>query len=701
MHGRGSTPWDGMYRRGGSKRASLAVTFARRRRLLLVAGLCVWVAIWARALQLQVFHGDQLAALAENQSDRSVRIVAPRGEIIDRHGRLLAINVAKRSFFAYPDSETSVTTLARQFAPVRGETFHALATAWTPRSKKFTWMVHRATEESAALVESWRLPGVYSMWEYERVYPTALDSVGGPVGFVDDSLSGEAGVESYYNEDLTGDDGEGEFVADAGGQRFVLNPVAGHPPMPGARLDLGLDARWQSILAEELKAAVTKWQALSGMAVIMDPYTGAIIAMADVDPARPAGLPIVKNRLVTDVFEPGSTFKVVSYAAGLSDGVVKPGQYFDGGNGAGTFSGRTIKDDKRHGVITVAEAFMVSSNVITGKVANRLDPGRLDFWARRLGFGQKTGIDLPAESDGRIAIEQHSEFNVATRSIGHGVAVTAMQLACAYAAVANGGYLVKPHVACAIEFSDGTARPIPTEGHRVLRPEVACLLADFMRGVVSEGTARTICDSLFPIAGKTGTAEKPNLRTGCYDKNKFMASFVGFYPATNPRLLGLVILDQPEPIHYGGYTSAPVLLNTIRRATALDDGPDAGRVRVFAATDSDAANVPDWSRRLVEAVGPLIAPAGPSTEPAPASQLVVRTGVPPRAPGVGPTAWERLLARRATRVWETATGGSVRDSLVAARDPEGALSEPGVVVAQRAAADSNAVGGQGRRWPAP
>ncbi|MEW5700788.1 MAG: penicillin-binding transpeptidase domain-containing protein [Candidatus Zixiibacteriota bacterium] len=635
-----------MRRVGGGRKISLAVTFARRRRLLLAIAACVWTVVWVRTLQLQVLSNRELSLLSLGQSDRRVRLTAPRGEIIDRQGRLLAINVAVRSYFAYPDRESSLDVLARAFAPIRACSYRSLTREWADRSDRFTWMVRRCGIGTAEQIDRWKLPGVYPTWEYERAHPIALPGIGGPLGFVNDSMAGAAGLEAYYNDVLAGRDGEGCFLADANGRRFVLDPVAGFPPVPGARLRLCLDARWQSILAEELAGAVDKWRAKSGMALLMDPFTGGILAMADVDPARPKDKPILKSRLVSDVFEPGSTFKVVPFAAALSDGVVYPGRHFDGGMGAGVFSGRTIRDDKRHGVIPVSEAFMVSSNVITGRIANRLEPGRLDFWARRFGFGEKTGIDLPAESQGRIARQKHSEFNVATRSIGHGISVTPLQLAAAYAAVANGGYLVRPHLVAATESADGDVRPTPIEAHRILRPEVASLLADFMRGVVREGTARTISDSLYPIAGKTGTAEKPNPVTGSYDKNKFMASFVGFYPADRPRVLGLVVLDEPEPIHYGGFTAAPVLLNTIRRAAASGEVPTDDRV-LYCVDREDSAGRQSggWSRRLIDAVGPLIATAEARDSQADLADTPATTGeLELDPPAAGPSAWDHWLA---------------------------------------------------------
>lgn len=595
-----------MYGNEGTRRARLAVTFARRRQVLLLLALCIWGAVWARAIQLQLVADEELRAVALGQSDRRVTLPARRGEILDREGRLLAINVAARSYFAYPDSLVPARELAQRFAPLRGMNARAVSRDWQERQNKFTWMIRRCNTETSELIENWELPGVYPTWEYQRVYPHVLPGFSGPIGFVNDTMGGAAGLELFYNDLLRGEDGEGVFVADATGRRFAVDPIAGSKPVPGARLKLTIDARWQSILGEELMAAVETWKAKSGMGLIMNPHTGGIIAMVDVDPSRSESQPILKSRLITDVFEPGSTFKLVPFSGAFMDGDLQLHQYFDGCNGMGYFNGRPIKDDKKHGVLSTEEAFVLSSNIVTGRIANRMEPGRLDFWVRRFGFGQKTGIDLPGESPGRIAQQQNSEFNIAQRSFGHGISITALQLVRAYAVIANGGYLVQPHLLESIENPDGTVTPTPVKGERILAPEVALLMKRFARGVVERGTAKAINDSIFVFAGKTGTAEKPDPVTKSYNKNKYMASFVGYYPADNPQIVGLVILDEPEPIHYGGLTSAPVLLNTVRRAASSGDIPASDMSKFAQLYDTAATELPDWSDRLVATVAPYI-----------------------------------------------------------------------------------------------
>ena len=683
-----------------SRKRRLEATFTRRRRLLVAVALCVWGAIWARAVHLQVFSRLELAGVAERQSGRKVRLVAPRGDIVDRQGRLLAINVGSESFFAYPNRETSASSLAAKFAPLLKTTSSRLSSKWEKRDDVFTWLIRRCDQSTAQRIRSWNLPGVHPTGEYTRIYPCVIPGVADPIGFVNDALDGAAGLELAYSQSLTGLDGEGLLVADATGRRFDIDPVPVKPLQPGANLHLSLDWGWQSILAEETVAAVEKWKARAGMALLMNPHTGAILAMVDYNPAEP-GRRVCKNRLISDVMEPGSTFKIVAFAGALSDGAVSLDKYFDGGNGVGSFSGHLLHDDKKHGIMSADEVFVVSSNVATGRIANSLAPGRLDFWARRLGFGQRTGIDLSGESPGQMSQQIQSEFNTATLAIGHGIAVTPVQLAVAYAAVANGGYLVRPHLVTAIEKADGTVDWKETQGERVLRPEVAYLMQGLMARVVSEGTAKIIWDPKFPIAGKTGTAEKPDPRTGGYNKNKFMASFVGFYPATRPRILGLVILDEPEPIHYGGYTAAPVLLNTIRRGASPDaNGLALEESSAHPLAEPEELDEKDWAHRIALAVAPIVsvAEARASRSDEDTDAAGDWAGGPQAADQSHKTVWASLQEKSGLAAGKSASGlpdlrgMNLRDAIAALRamDMQWEISGSGLVAEQFPSPDSAA-----------
>lgn len=669
----------------------LEAVFTRRRRVLIAVAVCVWGALWLRAVQLQVIDRTTLADVAIRQSDRRVRLVAPRGEILDAQGRLLAINVGTQSFFAYPNRESSSRLLAAKFGPLSGDRIERLAERFEQRSDRFTWMLRRCDEQTAARVKSWQLPGVHATGEYERVYPSAIPGVTDPVGYVGDGLKGLSGIELAFDHILRGIDGEGVLVADAAGRHFAIDPVPLTPLQPGSRLRLTLDWNWQSILTEELVKAVENWNARSGMALLMNPHTGGIIAMVDYDPAGP-GRSSPKNRLISDVMEPGSAFKIIPFAGALSDGVVTLNDYFDCENGEARFSNRTLHDDKPHGILSAAEIFVVSSNIGTAKIANLMEPGRLDYWARRFGFGDTTGVDLLGESPGRIATQKASPINIATLSIGHGIAVTPLQLASACATIANGGYRVRPHIVDAIEHSNGKVTQIPTKGTRILRPEVAHLMKGLMGGVVREGTAKKIWDPEFPIAGKTGTAEKPNLERRTYDKNKFMAVFAGFYPAHRPELVGVVILDEPKKISYGGYTAAPVLLNTIRQGAGADtrrrqryDDPALPPLARVAPGEPV-----DWTQRLLSAVAPVI-PVGEARASQDNGNATVRREHVSASAGkntwnVWNTVREEALAAidPSPDAWPDCRGLNLRDALALLRglDAQCTIEGAGVVAEQ-------------------
>ncbi|MEW5873675.1 MAG: penicillin-binding transpeptidase domain-containing protein [Candidatus Zixiibacteriota bacterium] len=642
-----------------TKTRKLEAVFTRRRHLLVAIAVCVWGVLWLRAVQLQLVNRTTLADVAIRQSDRKVRLVAPRGEILDARGRLLAINVGTESFFAYPNRESTARLLATKFAPLTGERVNRLAANFDERSDRFTWMLRRCDETTAERVKSWKLPGVHATGEYRRDYPCVIPGATDPVGFVGDGLNGLSGLELAYDDMLKGIDGEGVLVADATGRHFAIDPVPITPLQAGSRLRLTLDWNWQSILTEELAKAVDQWSARSGMALLMNPHTGGIIAMADYDPAGP-GRSSPKCRLISDVIEPGSAFKIIPFAGALSDGVITLDRYFDCENGEARFSNRTLHDDKKHGVLSAAEVFVVSSNIGTAKIANLMQPGRLDYWARRFGFGDTTGIDLLGESAGRIATQKASAINIATLSIGHGVAVTPLQLASAAATIANGGYRIRPHLVDAIEHPNGKVTKVPAVGTRILRPEVAHLMKGLMAGVVREGTAKQIWDPEFPIAGKTGTAEKPNLQTRSYDKSKFMAVFVGFYPADRPEIVGLVILDEPKGVHYGGYTAAPVLLSTIKQGIGLgDERPTDDEPAGFKLADTRFENQDAWTNRLVNAVAPMISVVE--------ARAAGANGTGADAPLDAERA-QRPAAHGGTNYWEK--WSAVRDEAMAATNPE-------------------------------
>jgi cell division protein FtsI (penicillin-binding protein 3) len=540
----------------------------RRLRIAAMFVVLAWAVLAGRTFAIQVLWADRLSGRAGNQINQTVAVPAPRGEIYDRNGVPLAVNWHNQSFFAYPD-ENNIPVLAKKLSAVRKCSEQKLRRDLSGKQGKFTWLIRQADDQVARQIRSWDIKHVHSLPEMTRAY-TNPDACRGVVGYVNTDNLGLAGIEYSCDKWLTGTNGVGVLWRDGLGRKYSYDPLRVAEPVPGNRVELTLDLGWQIVLKEELVRGIEEHHARSGMAILLDCRTGEILAMADAYSTTERRVAQdAKCRVISDVFEPGSSFKLVAFAAALSEGGMCPADRFDAGMGKGRFSNRWIRDDKEHGFLSLADAFRFSSNVATGRMANRVGGEKLYAWARRFGFGSPTGVMLPAEQPGSVPKHRWSEYMTAAFSIGHGVSVTTLQMAVAYAGLANGGLLLKPYLVRSVTDAAGRVvfRQKPFVVRRIMTPDVAAELLAMARGVVTDGTAKQINDPEFPLAGKTGTAEKPDLETGRMIKNKYVASFAGFWPADNPRLVGVVVLDQPEPIHYGGWTAAPILLNILRRGS--------------------------------------------------------------------------------------------------------------------------------------
>jgi cell division protein FtsI (penicillin-binding protein 3) len=542
----------------------------RRLKVAITIVVLVWAVLAARALVIQVVWAERLGQKAIAQIRQTVAVPAPRGEIRDRHSQPLTVNWHNESFFTYPNAH-NITPLAKNLSSLLVCSEQDIRQDLYNKRGDFAWLIRQADDRTAEKIRRWKIAGIHSLPEMTRAY-TNGGICGGVVGYVDTDNRGLAGIEYSCDKWLTGTDGTWILWRDGLGRKYSYDPVRLVEPIPGCSVELTLDLGWQMVLEEELTRGVEEYGARSGMAVLLDCRTGEVLAMADAFSAQDE--PSDKNtkcRVVSDVFEPGSSFKLVAYATALSKGPLCPADSFDAEMGRARFSNRFIRDDKKHGYLTLADAFRLSSNIVTGRMANIVGGETLRNWARRFGFGSLTGILLPAEQRGSVPRHSWSEYMTAAFSIGHGVSVTTLQLAVAYAGLANGGLLMKPYLVSSITDANGQVvyRHKPKVVRRIMTPVVAAELLAMARNVVTDGTAKPVHDPQFPIAGKTGTAEKPDLQTGRMLKNKYIASFAGFWPADNPRLVGVVVLDEPEPIHYGGWTAAPVLLNTFRRGSCV------------------------------------------------------------------------------------------------------------------------------------
>lgn len=390
-------------------------------------------------------------------------------------------------------------------------------------------------------------------------------------------------MEYHYNEILSGEDGEGIFLRDAFGNSYFIEEYPLTPPISGESLVLTLDLNLQSILEEELKKAIKKTNSDEGTGILMNPKTGEILALAFSSNKKRVTFP-VKNRAISDNFEPGSTFKIVACACALEEEIKRPEDKIYAEKGIFNIKGKILHDYKPYEWITFKEALVFSSNIGIAKVTLEIGKENLLEYVEKFGFGEKTGIDLPGESKGYLpSFSKLSDYTLSIFSIGQGVSLTAIQLVTAYAAVVNGGFLMKPYVVKAILDKDGKPEKKfgPTLRRRVISEKTSKILVDFLKEVVSHGTGMEVRIDGLSIGGKTGTAQKPDLLNGGYKDKEFIASFIGFFPADDPKIIGLVTLDNPKGKHFGGQTAGPAFKNIAYKIFSLQKTPFASSEKVI------------------------------------------------------------------------------------------------------------------------
>lgn len=554
----------------------------------------------ARLAMVQIVRGDELRQKAKRQYQETIEIPAARGGIFDVKGNKVAANTCFKSLFAYPLTKQEITTAYRQLARTFGKSRSELKRKYRLSPKRFCWIKRRLSPEETARFENLDQPrGLYLREEPTRCYP--YGTIGrGILGFVDLDNRGKAGVELVMDEYLSGSNGRSIIQKDGKGLQYPIHEVPLREAVAGRSVALTVDWNKQQIVEEELQRAVEKYNAKGGSAVFLDPYTGAVIAAADFFPDRnPTDKPM-KLEAVAAVFEPGSVFKLITAAAVLEDGNIQPSDTFFAEEGRWKLGRHSLRDDHKYGWLTFRQGFEYSSNILIGKVANRTGGDKVLAMAKRFGFGRKTGCGLNGESRGVIRRPGHwSKFTTSTFAIGHGLSVTAIQMAQAFAVIASGGYLSQPYIVKARINDEGKV----VERHRsrsikILDDKIVSVLDGFLRGVIENGTGQPIADAPFPIAGKTGTAEKPNLETGGYHKNRFVASFAGYFPADSPLVAGVVVLDEPGPVHYGGYTAGPAFKNIAVKFGAIDNyqlippaEPSDERRRIAATPNGKPTNV--------------------------------------------------------------------------------------------------------------
>jgi cell division protein FtsI (penicillin-binding protein 3) len=530
---------------------------------------------FGRAFWLQAVRGADYAAMAIQQHRETVVVPAGRGTILDRNGDPLAIGEQAITVYANPRQivrprdVTLVVAKALHLDP--GDVYQLL----TDRSKGFVYLERKADPSRAEALEKQKIPGLGFYPEERRTYPQ--DRIAAQVlGFAGTDNHGLEGLERSLDGTLAGHPGSETIVKDPEGR--ALDVVSNRPETPGTNVRLTIDSQIQAYAQSVLESTVNQWGARAASAVVMDPSTGAVLAMA-VAPGFNANrfattrVDRHRNRAVTDTYEPGSTFKLVTIGAALQDRMVTPRTSF---RLAPTIqvADRVIHEAHSRGTerLTVRQIVEQSSNIGTVTIAERLGPGRLASWIDRFGFGHRTGIDFPGESAGfALPLDQWSGSTIGTVPIGQGIAVTPLQMARAYSVIANGGRLVEPYL---VERVGGRVVE-HGHGHRVVSRGVSKEMLGMLRGVVLEGTGTEAAIPGYTVAGKTGTAAKVD-PDGRYSTSNYVASFVGMVPATKPRLVIMAMVDEPRGTIWGGVVAAPAFQQIARFCLQhLEVPPDA------------------------------------------------------------------------------------------------------------------------------
>jgi stage V sporulation protein D (sporulation-specific penicillin-binding protein) len=580
-------------------------SFTRRLRVLGFFALAAACVLSARLAYLQVIKHSDFDRMARRQQLIPQETQARRGMIKDRNGELWAVNLDLYNVFAHPRRIKDRRTTAIKLANALGRSYNdVLSRISTDRT--FVWLARQIPFERSHLVETLKLKGVEAYHEQRRLYPDH-SMAAHVLGFAGIDNQGLEGLEKSYDAHLGGK--KGYQVAERDGLGKPVLRTSRERAVDGLNIVTTLDRTLQHIAQVELEKAFNKFRCQSASVIVMDPKTGEILAMAnypDYDPNRYKEFPQERwrNRCVDHFIEPGSTFKLVTAAAALEEGLASEEDRIFCENGKFvTKHGRIISDHEKKGWLTFREVFGYSSNIGFTKLGMQMGADRLYKYAKRFGFGDPTGIDLPSEVAGVVRPpKQWSGLSLSSIPYGYEVSATPLQVLCAYAAVANGGVMMKPYLVRRLETPDGrTVKNFePQKTKRVCSPKTAERLTALLKWAVKEGTGTAVDLPNYDIAGKTGTAHK--IINKRYSRNNYISSFVGFVPADDPRFAIYVSLDDPRGLYWGGYTAGPVFKEIARRAcsyalVAPKDGETA-LVEAARSVPSFVGLTQDQCRRL-------------------------------------------------------------------------------------------------------
>ncbi len=533
-----------------------------------------FAAVGIRLIHLQVVERRDLMRIAERQQERTVRLEAKRGTIYDRKGRELAVSLDVESVYGVPTEVENPRAVASRLARLLSENPEALRRKLAS-DRQFVWLSRKVDPLKAEKAREIDPSGIGLRLEARRFYPKKT-MAGAVLGFTNVDHRGIEGVELWYDDALRGTDGWLLAEKDAKGRTVFPggNGLQFRMPQPGRDVYLTIDEVIQHIAEKELDKGLAESKAKGGVCIVMEPQTGQVLGLSVRSPARGGAAfnpndprryrpEEWRNRAVTDAFEPGSIFKVVTAAAALEEKVVQPQERIDCSAGSIQVADRTIKDAHRNGVLTFAEVIAESSNVGTIKVAQRLGKARFAKYVDAFGFGRKTGIDLPGEIPGLTKdYRLWSGVSLASMAIGQEIGVTPIQVATAYCAIANGGTLMRPSIVAQVRDragkDEGPVRPSPAPVGPVVSPQTCATLQKILQKTVESGTGEKAKPAGYTAAGKTGTAQKIDQRTGKYSHDDYVSSFVGFTPVSSPKLVILVMVDSPVGVVWGGSVAAPI-----------------------------------------------------------------------------------------------------------------------------------------------
>ena len=527
--------------------------------------ILIAIAISARAYQLHILKSEKLSQLAKKQRKRIIPLAPKRGVIYDRNREELALSIDVDSIYAVPPKVANIRKYAGKLSKILKMNEKKLRKR-LDTDRSFIWIKRKVTQDQSKKVRNLKFDGIHFVKEARRFYPNR-EVAGNTIGFVGLDPEGLEGLELQYNDYLKGEAALSVIERDALGRIIFSHGSGQRHDLAGNDLVLTMDKSIQYIAEKELREAVVKAKAKSGIAIVMNPKNGEILAIA----IHPQFNPNIfwkytpscwRNRAITDSFEPGSTFKAFLIAASLEGGAVSQNDIFFCENGSYSVFSNTIHDVHPHGWLNLKNVLKYSSNIGASKIGEKLGKKKYYEYIKKFGFGERTGIDLPGETAGSVRPPKNwSKIAIDTISFGQGISVTAIQLISALSVIANKGYLMKPYLVKQIvtpegkvikEFTSKTVR-------RVISEKTAGQVRSLLKTtVLRDGTGTMAYIDGYKVAGKTGTSQKADLSSGGYLKDMYIASFIGFVPADDPEIAILVVIDEPKGNYYGGQVAAPV-----------------------------------------------------------------------------------------------------------------------------------------------